>query len=137
MTIGKNALVLVTDGERMLLLRNHGAGQNIDLKEMAQDDADRDSRDTAADGSGRGAGGDHETPRQAEEDRFVREVADKVSKMAVAGKYDELVIVAPPKALGELRKHLHKEAERRVVKTFDKEMTSRPIADIAALINGA
>ena len=47
-----------------------------------------------------------------------------------------LAIVAPPKALGVLRKELHKEVERRVVVTLNKEMTDRPIADIEDLLCG-
>jgi protein required for attachment to host cells len=35
-----------------------------------------------------------------------------------------------------LRKKLHKEAERRLLCTIDKEMTGRPIPDIEALIVG-
>ena len=35
-----------------------------------------------------------------------------------------------------LRKELHKEVERRMVCTLDKEMTGRPIPDIEALLDG-
>ena len=35
-----------------------------------------------------------------------------------------------------LRKELHKEVERRVVVTLNKEMTDRPIADIEDLLCG-
>ena len=38
-------------------------------------------------------------------------------------------MIAPPKALGTLRKELHKEVERRIVLTVNKEMTDRPIPD--------
>jgi protein required for attachment to host cells len=46
------------------------------------------------------------------------------------------VIIAPPKTLGVIRKKLHKEAERKLLCTIDKEMTGRPIPDIEALIVG-
>ena len=39
-----------------------------------------------------------------------------------------------PKTLGEIRKKLHKEAERRLVCEIPKEMTGRPIPDIEALL---
>ena len=45
-----------------------------------------------------------------------------------------LVIVAPPQALGQLRKELHKEVERRIIASINKEMSGRPIPDIEALL---
>ena len=48
-----------------------------------------------------------------------------------------LAIVAPPKALGVLRKELHKEVERRIVCTVNKEMSGRPVPDIEALLETA
>ena len=53
---------------------------------------------------------------------------------ALRNDFDHLCIVAPPKALGVLRKELHKEVEKRVVCTINKEMSGRPIPDIEALI---
>ena len=52
------------------------------------------------------------------------------------GDFEALAIVAPPKALGVLRKKLHKEVERRIVCTVNKEMSGRPIPDIEALLDG-
>lgn len=135
MSIPNNALVLVTDGEKMLLFRNEGDKNQIDLRTEAHDEADRESRDTAADGSGKTGSGRREAdPRQAEEDRFTHDVADTINSMVLAHKFEHLVIVSPPRALGELRKKLHKEAERRVICEIDKEMTGRPIPDIEELI---
>jgi len=37
--------------------------------------------------------------------------------------------------LGILKKCLHKEVERRIVCTVNKEMSGRPIPDIEALLN--
>ena len=45
-------------------------------------------------------------------------------------------MIVPPKALGQFRKKLHKEAERRIVLTVNKEMTDRPIPDIEELLVG-
>jgi protein required for attachment to host cells len=49
--------------------------------------------------------------------------------------FEALAIVAPPKALGTIKKCLHKEVERRLVFTVNKEMSGRPIPDIEALLN--
>ena len=58
------------------------------------------------------------------------------SRARCANDFEALAIVAPPKALGILRKELHKEVERRIVCTVNKEMSGRTIPDIEALLNG-
>ncbi len=62
--------------------------------------------------------------------------AEEVNKRALNNDFDQLVIVAPPKTLGLIRKKLHKEAERRLVCEIPKEMTRRPIPDIESLVVG-
>jgi protein required for attachment to host cells len=158
MPFPNQALVFVTDGRKMLFLRNHGDENLLDLRTEAHEEReDRKDRDIRTDapgtaphsagvgGRGIGAqGGGHmsrpameETDfHQQEEDRWVKEAADKLKERALRNDFDALVIIAPPKALGVLRKELHKEVERRVVATFNKEMTDRPIPDIEDLLVG-
>lgn len=73
---------------------------------------------------------------QQSEDRWIKEVADELNRRALANDFDALVIVTPPKALGVLRKALHKETERRIVLVINKAMTDRPIPDIEELLVG-
>lgn len=144
MPIPNNALVLVVDGRKMLFFRNQGDQNQIDLRTEAhdeRDDADFD-RDLKTDAPGTvsqiaGYGRDsmEETDfKQQEEDNWVKEAAEKLRKRALRNDFDHLCIIAPPKALGVLRKALHKEVEKRVVCTINKEMSGRPIPDIEALI---
>jgi protein required for attachment to host cells len=144
MPLANQALVLVTDGRKTLFFRNHGDINQIDLRTEAheeRDDADF-NRDLAADAPGsnqQSAGYGHSTYeetdfKQLEEDRWAHSAAEEVNKRALANDFDALAIIAPPKTLGELRKKLHKEAERRVVCEIAKEMTGRPIPEIEKLI---
>ena len=73
---------------------------------------------------------------QQAEDQWAKDAAETLNRRALANDYDALVIVAPPKTLGELRKHFHKEVEKRLVATFNKEMTDRPIDQIQDLLVG-
>ena len=50
---------------------------------------------------------------QQEEDRWIKEAADELNKRALRNDFDALAIVAPPKALGVLRKELRKDVESR------------------------
>ena len=145
MPLPHNALVLVADGTKHLFLRNHGDENQIDLRTEAHDARqDRKDRDYHTDAPGTqgqrwgdGRPAMEETDwHQLEEDRWIKEAAEELKKRALRNDYDALAIVAPPKALGFLKKCLHKEVERRIVCTVNKEMSGRPIPDIEALLDG-
>lgn len=145
MPLPHNALVLVADGRKILFFRNHGDESQIDLRTEAHDEReDRKDRDyhTDAPGTQGQRWGDarpamEETDwHQLEEDRWIKDAADQLKARVLRGDFDALAIVAPPKALGVLKKCLHKEVERRLICTVDKEMTGRPIPDIEALLVG-
>jgi protein required for attachment to host cells len=146
MPLPNQALVLVTDGRKSLFLRNHGDERQIDLRTEAHDERedrkDREMKTDAPGAIGQSAGYSgrvvyEETDfHQLEEDRWVKDVAEDLRKRALSQDFEALAIVAPPKALGVLRKELHKEVERRVVVTLNKEMTDRPIPDIEDLLIG-
>jgi len=145
MPLANNALVLVTDGRKTLYFRNEGDVNQIDLRTEAHDERlDLDDKDMKTDAPGtvqQSAGYGRSTYeevdfKQLEEDRWAHSAADEVNRRALANDFEALAIIAPPKTLGELRKKLHKEAERRVVCEIPKEMTGRPIPDIEALIVG-
>jgi protein required for attachment to host cells len=150
MPLPNNALILVADGTKLLFLRNHGDENQIDLRTEAHDEReDRKDREIKTDAPGTAAtrassgGGDVFRPameetdfHQQEEDRWIKDAADELKKRVLRNDFEALAIVAPPKALGVLRKSLHKEVEKRVVCTVNKEMSGRPIPDIEALLNG-
>jgi protein required for attachment to host cells len=143
MPLPHDALVLVADGRKMLFFRNHGDENQIDLRTEAHD-ARKERKDreikTDAPGStkqsfGYGRPTYEETDfHQQEEDRWIKEAAEELKKRALRNDFEALAIVAPPKALGVLKKCLHKEVEKRIVCTVNKEMSGRPIPDIEALL---
>ena len=143
MPLPNQALVLVLDGRKILFFRNHGDENQIDLRTEAHDERedrkDRDLKTDAPGAQGQSAGYGRDTMdetdfHQQEEDRWIRDAAEELKARALRNDFDALAIVAPPKALGVLRKALHKEVERRVVATVNKEMSGRPLPDIEALI---
>lgn len=145
MPLANNALVLVTDGRKTLFFRNHGDENQIDLRTEAHDERadlkDGEIKSDAAGSSkqsfGYGRPAMEETDfHQLEEDRWAHAAAEEVNRRVLSNGFDSLVIIAPPKTLGLIRKKLHKEAERRLVCEIPKEMTGRPIPDIEALIVG-
>ena len=145
MALPNGALVLVADGKKMLFLRNTGDENQIDLRteahEEREDSMDRDLKTDAPGTQSPRAGIGRDTMEevdfhQQEEDRWVKDAAEELKKRALRNDYDALAIIAPPRALGVLRKELHKEVERRIILTLNKEMTDRPIPDIEELLVG-
>ena len=147
MPLPHDALVLVADGRKMLFFRNEGDENQIDLRTEAHDERDdagsagdlaTDAPGTVQQSAGYGRSTYEETDfKQQEEENWIKDAAAEINKRALANDFEALVIVAPPKSLGILRKELHKEAERRVVATINKEMSGRPIPDIEELIVNA
>ena len=146
MALPNQALVLVADGKKMLFLRNHGDEELIDLRTEAHDERedrkDREMKTDAPGAIGQSAGYsgrvayDETDFHQLDEDRWAKDAAERLRKRALDNDFEVLAIIAPPKLLGVLRKELHKEVERRIVLTLNKEMTDRPIPDIEELLVG-
>ena len=143
MPLPHDALVLVADGRKMLFFRNHGDENQIDLRTEAHDarterkdrEIKTDAPGTVKQSGGYGRSTYEETDfQQQEEDRWIKDAADELKSRVLRNDFEALAIVAPPKALGVLKKCLHKEVERRVVCTINKEMSGRPIPDIEALL---
>ena len=146
MPLPHNALVLVADGRKMLFFRNRGDENQIDLRteshDARQDRKDRyfktDAPGTEKQSFGFGRSTYEETDfHQLEEDRWIKDAADELKTRVLRGDFEALAIVAPPKALGVLKKCLHKEVQKRIVCTVNKEMSGRPVPDIEALIENA
>lgn len=145
MPLPHNALVLVADGRKILFFRNLGDENQIDLrteahearKERKDRDLRTDSPGTVKQSAGFGRSTYEETDfHQQEEDRWIKDAAEELKARVLRNDFEALAIVAPPKALGVLKKCLHKEVQKRIVCTVNKEMSARPIPDIEALLNG-
>jgi len=145
MAIPHGALVLVADGKKLLFLRNKGDEGMIDLRTESHDHREdrkdseikTDAPGTQGQSAGYGRPAMDETDfHQQEEDRWVKDAAEELKRRALRNDFESLVVIAPPKALGVLRKELHKEVERRIILTVNKEMTDRPIPDIEELLAG-
>lgn len=73
---------------------------------------------------------------QLEKDCSAADAASQVNKRALNNNFVALAVIAPPKTLGELHKHWHKEAERRSLLELPKEMTVYLIPDIEPMLIG-
>ena len=143
MQIPHDSFVLVADGRKSLFFRNEGDGEFPNLVvESADSHPDSKDREIKSDGPGRafasnGAGRSayEETDfHQQEEDRFAAATAEMLKAGALRNDYEALVVIAPPRTLGELRKHYHKEVERRLVAEVPKDLVNAPVAEIEKIL---
>jgi protein required for attachment to host cells len=142
--IPRNALVLVGDGRKALFLRNKGTPRDVELiveRELHHENpatrdqgSDRPGRKPGADGVSQSAIEQTDWHDQAEE-RFAAEIADTLYEMEHAQKFDELVVVAPPRLLGNLRAALHPEVSQCIVAEVAKDLTSHPVPEIAKVLS--
>jgi protein required for attachment to host cells len=146
MHLPHNTVILVADGRKMLFLRNEGDNEFPNLVvEQAREQVNPATRDQATDSAGRasspqGAARSSVEPtdfHQIEEDRFAADAADFLKTRALKNDFDSLIVVAPPKTLGEMRKHYHKEVSNRLAGELDKDLTGHPIADIEKALKAA
>jgi protein required for attachment to host cells len=138
------AWVLVGDGNKALLLQNEGDAEILNLRrrEVRQQEnpathlqgSDAPGRGSSPSGIGHGSMGETDW-HQLEEDRFAAAIAKDINKAAGENAFKEIVIVAPPKCLAEIRKDLSAEANRRVVAEIPKDYTHHPIPEIEKLLS--
>lgn len=134
-----NCWVLVADGEKALFLKNEGTAVEPDLSVVHE--VLEPNPPTNAQGSDRpGRFNDGPSPHKSAmeetdwhrvaKERFAGEIATRLYDHAHRGDFDELVVIAPPLVLGELRKQYHKEVGVRVVAEVSKTLTNWPIPKI-------
>ena len=143
MQIPHNSVILVADGRKSLFFRNEGDADFPNLSVVEKDSHPNPAHhEQASDLAGMsmkttdGRGGSMEEVdfHQQEEDRFAAETAAMLKERALRNEYDTLVVVAPPRTLGELRKHYHKEVERRLVAEVAKDLVNTPVAEIEKIL---
>ena len=80
------------------------------------------SNSTAAATSGPASDSERQGAVEHSARTFAREVGRYLDQARNEHRYDQLVLVAPPKFLGALRKELHKEVEKLVVDELPKDL---------------
>lgn len=137
--------VLVADGSRARLFRYEmGRLESADNAERVGShlrsrdiDADKPGRSFDSAGHHRHALAPSSDAHRNAERVFAREIARWLDEELGLGKFDHLILVVPPRALGDLRHELSKEVAARVVGTVKKELTTSSAAEVLAHLDPA
>jgi protein required for attachment to host cells len=134
MQLPKGATIAVADGEKLNLFHNTGDVANPKLAALPGADVVSDNKGSGARHQSSSANPDNS---QVEEDSFSAGIADFLNRQVLDGKIAHLVIIASPRALGEMRKHYHKKLTATLVGEISKDLTGHSILDIEKSIAAA
>jgi protein required for attachment to host cells len=140
MLLAKGTWVVVADGEKALLLENTGGAAAPRLSLIARDEAeevvtasDRPGR-MADDGPGQRSALEQPDYARLTAERFAADLVRTLARRARAGRFQKLVLCAPPQVLGALRDEMDDPLRACVVAEIDKTLTRHPVAKIATIV---
>jgi protein required for attachment to host cells len=138
-----NTRVLVTDGSRAIVYRNSGQVGSPRLEQFKVYGHDNPpSRELGTDkpssvqesvGARRSSAEQVDYHQQAE-DRFVAGIAADMDADLASGEFEELVVVAPPVALGVYRKAVSPRLGKATIAEINKDLTKHAAAEVAGTV---
>jgi len=135
--------VIVADGEKALFLRNQGDNKFPNLEVVhAMEQENPATREQGTDKPGRYSEGTRSAIEETDwhrlgKERFAVDIADRLYKLAHRGEFDAVVLIAPPRVLGEMRQKLHKEVGDKVQAEIPKTLTNHTISEIENVLQAA
>lgn len=134
MILPNNAVVAVVDGRSLQLFRSSGHEPHINLLDLPTPDL---GVGKAGSGSRHRSSAANPDDRRQSEDDFAAAVADYLNREALGDRIGQLLIIADPRTLGELRKHFHDTLTAKLIGQLAKDLVGRPPEAIKAAIAAA
>ena len=139
----KETWVVVADGEKALFLRNDGGAVDPRLSVMRVESqenprqgeqvSDRPGR-RADVGVGQRSAMEEADWHQLAKDRFAADLSDILGRMVRRGRIGRLVLVAPPRSLGELREQMDDAVLKTVVAEIPKTLTRHTLPELQKIV---
>jgi len=135
----KTTWIAIADGGKAMLLVNDGTDATPVLRVLSKAELENPpTRDQGTDRAGRrpdpGAGQRSAMEatdwHQFEESRFIAEFAARLNRAAERGQFERLVLVAPPRVLGELRPALSAATAAALAAEIGSDLTGHPVDQI-------
>ena len=126
MLLPNGAVVAVIDGRALELYRNTGEAAAPVLEALPSPALGTLNHSGAGHHS---RTGNHEG-HQPDEDAHAIAIAQWLNGEVLGHRLDKLVIIAAPRTLGELRRHLHKQTEQAILHELNKDFVGRPPSEV-------
>jgi protein required for attachment to host cells len=138
---GKTTWILVADGQHAAVYSNGGPGTGIKAKKDLHFEhygprshdmmTDKPGRMKAGVGSKGSAGmTPRDDPHETAERHFIEGIVEKLGRAAANKDFDRLLIAAPPRMLGWIRKALDATTRDRVIGEIPKDLTKLPVNEL-------
>ena len=134
MRLPHDTMIAVADGEKLHLFRSQG---NEDHPVLAPAGHPHVEGSNHSGGARHGSSASNPDEKQDAEDTFAAATAKMLNEQAMSNAFAHAVVIAPPKMLGELRKHYHKSLAAKILKEIPKDMTGQHKDQIAQAIENA
>ena len=132
MRLPNNAHVAIVDGENFIVMRNSGTALEPKLESSEKPDLSVTNFS---------AGVKHQDPVSQQHGRTdLNELAhgaaaaEWLNEKSISGEISDVLVIADPKTLGEMRRHYHSELEKRLVGEIDKTLSGETTAKIEQVI---
>lgn len=122
--LSQNALVVVADGHGAVFYRN-AARVGVELAHAGQMHPG-----DLADGTGSGPLPGEQSAWEEDEATFARQVVRRLNAIVLKHEAEQVVIIADPQTLGQMRGSYHGELEKRILREIPKTMTWATPAEI-------
>ncbi|MDZ4776858.1 MAG: host attachment protein [Alphaproteobacteria bacterium] len=133
MLLPHGAFVAVVDGQKLELYRNSGSESAPELAPMTAPKLDEHNKES---GSRHFSSAANPSRRQLDEDSHAAAVAVWLNEQVLGQKIERLVVVAAPRALGELRRRYSKQLDAALIGELDKELIGRSAEEVLAALQG-
>ena len=135
MRLPSNAHVAIVDGENFTVMRN--TGQPLEPKLGSAEKPDLSATNYSAGVKHQDNAGQQLGRTDLEELAHGAAATEWPNAKAIAGDISDILVIADPKTLGEMRRHYHGELKKRLVGEIDKTMTGEPTDRIEQAIANA
>ena len=135
MRLPSNAHVAIVDGENFTVMRN--TGQPLEPKLGSAEKPDLSATNYSAGVKHQDNAGQQLGRTDLEELAHGAAATEWLNAKAIAGDISDILVIADPKTLGEMRRHYHGELKKRLVGEIDKTMTGEPTDRIEQAIANA
>lgn len=128
--IPAGTLVVVADGHGARVFRNVGNDDHLLLRQcdLLEPQNVNDDAPSGVLPPEPGDGG-------IDEATFAKQLARHLNQGALQGSYAQLVLVADPQTLGQMRPQLHKEVQDRLIGEIAKDLTNTRLYDIERVLH--
>ena len=133
--------VVVCDGAKALVLENTGTKLHVNLttKEVYEQPdpkthelgTDRPGRAYSSAGGGGRSAVEQTDWHDQEEQKFLAKLAARLDKAVRSGEARALIVVAPPRAIGMLRREFSQHVRHAVKAEVEKDYVKMPVDEIA------